>query len=485
MLKFKKIYMALTAFLACAVLSVSILAVPETAAENEDSPVVSDEVSVSDGEAPPVIIGEDVTKPDILPVMTDVYDTNPDTDDPNPDTDSDTHSYTGDVGNSADTAPAEEIISPPYDPSSGELPPERNEVGEMFSGYEKGTGSIDNIRDYWEINGYPDYISFIGDHGVASYDVATQTETVYHLWEVGIADISEDKKEEVRSLISSEQRLFFTDCTYNLEARRQIKESIENAFPLAIVSLSPYSESIEVEIMRYTEDERDKVEAEILAMFDNDRRLIQVMIAVPTDGVPEIGAVVTGADNIGINASAPIAETREETAVASNVDIIPPIGAPDGDVPLDATVPATEVPRTEAAAAANNSDYDIGGMIGNMEEGVIAVDRAEGVVSNPEVSGAISEIGGVAAMISAESKRNETDSLWIWICAVVATAVVITAAVILGKRRAAKNIGLADGGEMTVGGKITKSEIVKAVKESEIIPDDKVFGEIMDKVKKD
>ena len=305
MFKFKKIYLILTAFLACAALSVSAFAVPETAAEES---IYETEIAAAiSGEVPPVIIGEDVTDPKFGG-------------DP----------YPGGVADAYDAVlPSDELISPPYDPSSGELPPERNESGEMFSDFEKGTGSIDNILDYWEINGYPEYISFICDQGVTSYDVATQTETVYHLWEIGIADINDEKKEEVRSLISSEQHLYFTDCTYNLTERRQIAETIMSAYPLAIAELSKYSEAIEVAISGYSEDEWDKIEAELLAMFDNNSRLIHVLKMVPTVGIPETFPE-TGADNIGTEigiATAPVvtAGTVEETAIASNIDVVPQV----------------------------------------------------------------------------------------------------------------------------------------------------------------
>lgn len=480
MLKFKKIYLALTAFLACAALSASALAAPETSVESHPAAGPVPETAAitnapaSEAEEPPVIIGDDITEPVFITDVTGLSDTNPDTDDP----------YPGAVADAVDTVPAEEAISPPYDPSSGELPPERNSDGEMFSGFEKGYGSIDNIKDYWEINGYPEYISFICDQGVASYDVATQTETVYHLWEIGIADISEEKKEEVRSLVSSEQRLFFTDCTYNLREREQIKKEIESVYPLVNAELSRYSESIEVYLDGYDEAEWDKVEAEILAMFDNDSRLILIIKTVPTVGIPEEIGVVTGENYVASD----VTEIGAETAVESNIDIISPTGANNADsaAPLD-TVPETLTPRTEAAATANGNDYDIGGIPDNIAGGISSTGAPifeEGIVSNPDVSGAISEIGGVAAMINAESQRNEADSLWIWICAVAAVAVVITAAVLIGKKHAAKNLSLADGGEIAAEGKITKGEIVKAVRESESVPDDKVFGEIMERIRK-
>ena len=135
-------------------------------------------------------------------------------------------------------SPDEIMISPPYDPDSGELPPASGEPREMFADYDKGEGDIEDIMEYWETNGYPEYVSFICDQGVATYDVATQTETVYHLWEIGIADISEEKKEEIKALVSSEQHLFFTPCTYNLEERRGVKAKIEREYPIAEVSLS-------------------------------------------------------------------------------------------------------------------------------------------------------------------------------------------------------------------------------------------------------
>ena len=41
-----------------------------------------------------------------------------------------------------------------------------------------------------------------------------------------IADISEEKKEEIKALVSSEQHLFFTPCGYTIEERRAIGEKL-------------------------------------------------------------------------------------------------------------------------------------------------------------------------------------------------------------------------------------------------------------------
>ena len=462
MFKFKKIYLTLTASLACAALSVSALAVPETSASDIELGV--EETTIA-GEEPPVIIGADVTEP-VIP----------------------------DFVPSMDTAPADELISPPYDPNSGDPPPVSHNSGGMFSNYETGTGSIEDIEIYWNNNGYPDYISFICDEGVVSYEVATQITTRYPLWKIGIADISEEKMNEVRSLISSEQHLYFVPCRYNLTQRRQIKAKIEENYPLADVWISPYSENIEVYLDNFSEDEKAAVKEEILAMFGGESNIIDVLEHMPLDGEPEIGA----AETVPAVVTAPI--TVEETAVASNIDVNPPTEAPGGNVMT------TEVPQTEAAAASENisdidgdpngystdsrSDYDIGGELPEKtadaakEIGEIIEEIGGAAADNPEVSNAVNEIGEVAAMMNTESRRDTADSLWIWVCAAAATVVVIAAAVILGRRHAVKNVGLADGGEISVGGRAAKGEVVKAVKESEIEPGDNTFGEIMEKIEK-
>lgn len=451
MLKFKKIYLALTAFLTCAILSVSALAVPETAAEADfgefsveplTEPAAEENPVWDEWEAPSSFTHEDIGEP--VDSVNDSAD-----------------SLGSEPANVADAAYTEEIISPPYDPSSGDTLPDTDEPREMFADYEKGLGEIDNISDYWEANGFPEYISFVCDQGVVSYDVATQTETVYHLWEIGIADISEEKKDEVRSLISSEQHLVFTECVYNLDARREIKEKIEKNYTLARAELSKYGEEIEVFLDGYSEDEWDKVEAEILAMFGEERGIISVLktlptgipetapeIGVPEDGViPEIGALGTSA-----------AVTAAETAIASNED------------------------------PANPDYYDIGGNAANNDDvpsftKADSTDNGAGKVNNPEISAAISEVGEVAALITAEGQKDKADSLWIWICAAAATLAVIVTAFVLGKRHSFKSAGLADGGEISIGGKAVKGEIIKAVKENEIVPDDRVFEEIMEKVR--
>lgn len=370
-------------------------------------------------------------------------------------------------------SPDEIMISPPYDPDSGELPPASGEPREMFADYDKGDGDIEDIREYWETNGYPEYVSFICDQGVATYDVATQTETVYHLWEIGIADISEEKKEEIKALVSSEQHLFFTPCTYNLEERRGVKAKIEREYPIAEVSLSKYGEEIEVIISGYPEDELEGIEADILSAFDGESGIIRVLKSVPTIGIPEIGVnpadteaptvdsspdpivteIVTEEENFGSGSEI----LPEQTAIASAADNI--YGAEDA--PLDTPPINDNLPDMDADKKAD-------------------IEKS----NNPEVSGAISEIGAVAAMINNESQRSGEESLWIWICAVAAATAAITAAVILGRKRI-RTVSLADGGEVSEGGKTTKAEVVKAVAESEAEPSEKVFGDIIERINRE
>lgn len=384
--------------------------------------------------------------------------------------------------------PDEIMISPPYDPDSGELPPASGEPREMFADYDKGNGDIEDIMEYWETNGYPEYVSFICDQGVATYDVATQTETVYHLWEIGIADISEEKKDEIKALVSSEQHLFFTPCTYNLEERRGVKEKIEREYPLAEVSLSKYGEEIEVVISGYPEDELEGIEADILSSFDGESGIIRILKSVPTIGIPEIGVSTAPAVSEGVPETAPEigvnpADT-EAPAVDSSLDSI---GTEEEAFGSGSEILPEQTAISSAADniyGAEDAPLDTPPINDNLPD--IDADKKADIekANNPEVSGAISEIGAVAAMINNESQRSGEESLWIWICAVAAAAAAITAAVILGRKRM-RTVSLADGGEVSEGGKTTKAEVVKAVAESEAEPSEKVFGEIIERINKE
>lgn len=375
-----------------------------------------------------------------------------------------------------------EMISPPYDPDSGELPPAAGEPMEMFADYDKGNGDIEDIREYWEANGYPEYVSFICDQGVAEYDVATQTETIHHLWEIGIADISEEKKEEVKALVSREQHLFFTPCGYTIEERRAIGEKLSLEYPLAEVSLSKYGEEIEAVISGYPEEEWDNIESDILSMFTEENRIIRVLKSVPTIGIPETEIAVEPNENFG--------EESPETASGNDSEIVFPAftqdvePSPEPDATESAPAFATDnSPLPEQTAVySNRDDYLTEGAPAPSIDPNKAADIEKS--KNPEVEGAISEIGGVAALINQESQRSGNESLWIWISAAAAAALVITAAMILGRKRL-KTFSLADGGEVSEDGKMTKAEVVKAVEESKITPSDRVFQEIVEKINKE
>lgn len=458
MFKLKNIFCGLAALSACALMAETALAVPETeAAETSlaDGPYICGD----DTADAPLIIGEgeDGFPPaDAQAIPEDIY------------------AYTD-----TDIAPDNygEIIAPPYDPYSGELPPAESETREIFYDYEKGSGDIENIKEYWENNGYPEYVSFICDQGVVSYDVATQTETFYRLWEIGIADISEEKEEEIKSLVSSEQHLFFTPCNYSLEAREEIKEKIKAEYPLASVSLSEYSEEIEVVISKYPEDELDQTESDILAAFGAYGEIIKVTRWEPDIGIPEIGLETAVPETVPETAVHP-AVTEEANAVDYGTD------ATEEEAPgfiSDDVLPAqTAVDSNEDVYGISSADPEI---VNPASDQAVKEADAE-KANNPEVSGAISEIGGVAAMINKESQRSGNESLLIWFCAAAAAAAVITAAVILGRRRS-RTVSLADGRETSENRNMTKSEIIKAVEESVSEPSDKAFGEIVERIKEE
>ena len=53
----------------------------------------------------------------------------------------------------------------------------------------------------------------------------------------------------------------------------------------------------------------------------------------------------------------------------------------------------------------------------------------------------------------------------------------------IGKAKHTDSLSLADGGEVSVNGKVSKAEIVKSVRESGIEPSESAFDGIMEKIK--
>ncbi|MBD5104856.1 MAG: hypothetical protein HDT47_08360 [Ruminococcaceae bacterium] len=438
----KKTYLTITAALTCLSLSVGAFA---NAAAEEDEPFVS-------GAQQPVITAAPPFDPTV------------------PSTDTE-------LAVEPDVDPVE-IIEPIVAPVPNETAPA--DSSDLLNNYYTGTGDIENIYEYWETNGYPEDVSFVANNSIAEYHVATQTEVIHYFWTIGTVNADEARKQEICALISSGHRVSFEDCEYSHEYRVQVKEEIERDYPQAAAELEN-SQRILIYLDNYPEEERDGIENDICQRYNTGiSELVFVLKTTPTVGIPETAIEIAIApeieidDGIGVDVVVTADIGVDATAVESNIDIPSNV-----NVPSDATIPQT------SKNAENQGSGNVIPEIGINDIGIDdaaaaniadASQKAEYVVEEEE------EIGEVAAIIS-ETGKKESGGFWVWICSAAAAVIAIAAAVFIGRGKQADSLSLADGGEVSVGGKVSRAEIVKAVGKSVTEPSDSAFNEIMEKIK--
>lgn len=468
----KKTYLTITAALTCLSLSVGVFA---NAAAEEDEPFVS-------GAQQPVITAAPPFDPTV------------------PSTDTE-------LAVELDVDPVE-IIEPIVDPVPNETVPaedssdfEGDYDGSIYESYENvypdnsdfmsnyytGTGDIENIYEYWETNGYPEDVSYVENNSIAEYHVATQTEVIHYFWTIGTVNADEARKQEICALISSGHRVSFEDCEYSHEYRVQVKEEIERDYPQAAAELEN-SEHILVFLENYPDEkEKDEIENDICQKYNiGGSELVLVLKTTPTVGVPETAIEIAIApeieidDEIGVDVVITADIGVDATAVESNIDVPSNV-----NVPSDATIP--QVSKNEENQGSDNVIPEIG--INDIGIDNTAVASNAAAASNDDAPQKAEneaeeeeEIGGVAAIIS-EPDKKESGGFWVWICSAAAAVIAIAAAVFIGRGKQTDSLSLADGCEVSVGGKVSKAGIVKAVGESVTEPSDSAFNEIMEKIK--
>lgn len=451
----KKTYLTITAALTC--LSLSVSAFANAAAEEDDSFV--------SGAQQPVITAAPPYDPTVPSTDTELAD------EPDVDPVEIIEPIAAPVPNETVPAADSSYFEGDYDGSIYEnyenVYPDNSD---FLSNYYTGTGDIENIYEYWESYGYPEDVSFVANHSIAEYHVATQTEVIHYLWTIGTVNADEARKQEICALISSGHHVSFEDCEYSHEYRARIKDEIEREYPKATAELEN-SQRILIYLDYYTEEERDEIEYAICQKYNTgSSELVFVLKITPTVGIPEAAVEIAIAPETEIAAEIGVdAIGVDVTAVESNIDVPSNV-----NVPNDATIPQVS----------KNEENQVGNVIPEIGIDDIGIDNAA------EASNAVTfqeeaeeeGVGEVAAIIS-EPGKNESGALWIWLCSIAAAVIAIAAAVFIGRAKQTDSLSLADGGEVSVSGKVSKAEIVKAVGESVTEPSESAFNEIMEKIK--
>lgn len=80
---------------------------------------------------------------------------------------------------------------------------------------EPGRGTVENATEYWETEGYPNYVSYAFEAGGRMLDDVTSVS----YWEIGIVDGDDGIKEEILDLLDATCLVTFIDCTYSYAQR--------------------------------------------------------------------------------------------------------------------------------------------------------------------------------------------------------------------------------------------------------------------------
>lgn len=116
-----------------------------------------------------------------------------------------------DLLDSAETAlPApQECPDVPVDEGLYQEEPPSRDTAPSLSGGIPGRGEVGDIYQYWEENGYPDYVSYAYAAGGEVRDGVSCT-----YWEIGLVDAGEEQRQEVLDLVSPAGLVTFYPCSY-------------------------------------------------------------------------------------------------------------------------------------------------------------------------------------------------------------------------------------------------------------------------------
>lgn len=458
----KKIYIAIAAAVTAFTLSASAFAEvytevpPYDPSEEYDEVIPPDagvEETVSGGE---VVIGADVTA---------------------------TSEYAADTAHCVDDMPVENSPAPKHEFA-------------LMDDYLHGTGDIEHIFLYWEEHGYPDDVSYVADQSIISYDVETQTETEYKIHEIGLVNGTEARKQEICALIAPDVNIFFSDCVYTHSQRQQVANEIKEEYPNAEARLSPYGQAVLVGLWAYDKAEADEIESALYDKYNTGGvMLVQIDLDLTEVGIPETAIEIE--DPVATAAATEAPRTEAPSTTVPAVITIPQtgaesegseeeIGAVTGVDAIGIETGVDAIGTENAPPHVNNAQSDETAVNSNAAA-AMTIEETLKIKDSEEQVGGLTEIGAsqeVAAVTMGIDKK-EDNKLWVWICAVAAAAGIITAAVLIGRaRRHGSVLSAAHGGEVVETRRVSKAEVIEAVKESEIEPSDKVFEEIMKKIEK-
>lgn len=113
----------------------------------------------------------------------------------------------------------------PVDESAYREEPPSRDTAPSLSGGTPGRGQVEDLYQYWEENGYPDYVSYAYAAGGEVRDGVSCT-----YWEIGLVDAGEEQRQEVLDLVSPAGLVTFYSCSYT---HRQKVDAYERLLTMA------------------------------------------------------------------------------------------------------------------------------------------------------------------------------------------------------------------------------------------------------------
>lgn len=86
-----------------------------------------------------------------------------------------------------------------------------------------GTGDINSPLDYWNVNGWPDDVSFAYEAG----GEMAEDGTIFAYWEIGLVNASETRKQEIVKLFAETCLITFHDARWSHSQREAVLLEIE------------------------------------------------------------------------------------------------------------------------------------------------------------------------------------------------------------------------------------------------------------------
>lgn len=118
-------------------------------------------------------------------------------------------------------APVENGVIPDFEDTES-APDTQSGLHARMSEGEPGRGETEDLYKYWEIYGYPEYVSFAFETGGEMLEDGTGVSW----WDIGVVNAGEKEHKEILDLASPQCRITFVSCAYSYSERKAVMDEI-------------------------------------------------------------------------------------------------------------------------------------------------------------------------------------------------------------------------------------------------------------------